>query len=316
MGRIINIINHPTRLLRHLRVKKLNLSNLSILSDEEYLKVLFKAYIGKKLNLENPQTFNEKIQWLKLYDRNPLYTRLVDKYLVRDYISQKIGDDYLIPLIGVWDKPEDIDFSGLPNEFVLKCNHNSGLGMFICRDKEKIDTKRVIANLRVGLNENYYRYGREWPYKDVPKKIICERFISDKKSGCIDSGFEQLTDYKFMCFGGKVKCLFVCVDRFTKSGIKINFYDTEWNKLPFERHYPSTNKTIPKPQKLKQMIEVAECLAEGFPFVRVDLYESEEKIYFGEMTFYPGSGFEEFSPKKWDKKLGDYIDLSRVIRKE
>ena len=309
MIRILQSYKNPRHIMLHIRERKLRRVDLSQLSDEDCLKLYFRTYLGYKLDLNNPQTFNEKIQWLKLYDRNPEYTKLVDKYLVRDFVKEKIGGDYLIPLIGVWDRPEDIDFSSLPNKFVLKCNHNSGKGMYICHDKSQLDINQVMAGLREGLNEDYYMRCREWPYKNVNRKIVCEEYISDKNDESGKGESNHLTDYKFMCFGGKVKCEFICVDRFEKTGIRINFYDPEWNLLPFTRHYPSTKKEVPPPVNLKKMIELAEILSEGIPFVRVDFYESDGRIYFGEMTFYPGSGFEEFTPFRWDRTLGDWIEL-------
>jgi len=273
------------------------------LSDEEYLKLCFKQYIGKDLNLENPKTFNEKIQWLKLYDRNPEYTRMVDKYLVRDYIAKTIGPEYLIPLIGVWDHPDEIDFDNLPNQFVLKCNHNSGLGMCICKDKTKLNVNSVKNELKKGLSQDYYLTGREWPYKDVPRKIIAEKYMVD------DSGYE-LKDYKLHCFNGTVKYTLVCSDRFSGLGERLTFFDREWSVMPLERRrYPKSEVEIKKPKSYEKMVELAEKLAKNIPFVRVDFYDVNGKIYFGELTFYPGSGFEEFVPYVWDENLGDCLVL-------
>jgi hypothetical protein len=257
----------------------------------------------KELDFENPQTFNEKLQWLKLYDRKPEYTMMVDKYKVRDYIAEKLGEEYLIPLLGVWDDPDDIDFDALPNQFVLKCNHNSGTGMCICKNKSKLDIKKVKKELKKGLKENYYLTGREWPYKDVPRKVIAEKYMKD------NSATEELTDYKLMCFDGKVKCSFVCSERFSKSGLKVTFYDTDWKVMPFERHYPKSRNPIKKPYGYEKMVELAEKLSKNIPFVRVDFYEINGKIYFGELTFFPGTGLEEFTPFDWDKTLGSWIKL-------
>ncbi|MGU9076068.1 ATP-grasp fold amidoligase family protein [Clostridium perfringens] len=272
------------------------------MSDEKYLKKKYYAYIGKKLDLNNPQTFNEKLQWLKLYNRKHEYTMMVDKYLVRKYIADKIGEEYLIPIIGVWNDSDEIDFEKLPDKFVLKCNHNSGLGMCICKDKNKLDIKKVKNELKRGLNQDYYIVHREWPYKDVPRKIIAEKYMTEKNS-------EELKDYKFMCFNGKVKCSFVCSDRFSDDGIKVTFFDINWNIMPFERHYPRSDKQISKPVNYEKMIEFAEKLSKGIPFLRVDFYEIEGRLYFGELTFFPGSGFEEFTPEKADYELGKLIEL-------
>lgn len=272
------------------------------MSDEQYLKIAYRIKMGKKLNLENPQTFNEKLQWLKLHDRRPEYTMMVDKYLVKDYVAGIIGAEHIIPTIGVWDDPDEIDFDALPERFVLKCNHNSGLGMCICKDKSKLNIRKVKAELRKGLKQNYYFSNREWPYKNVPRKIIAEQYMED------ESGYE-LFDYKFMCFNGEVKCSFVCSDRFSSEGLKVTFYDLDWNVMPFERHYPKAQKPIPKPQSYEQMIAFAERLSRDIPFVRVDFYEINGQVYFGELTFYPGAGLEEFAPEEWDYRLGSWITL-------
>ena len=275
--------------------------------DELYLRWMFWARMGTRLNLENPQTFNEKLQWLKLYDRKPEYTVMVDKYLVRDYIAQTIGEEYLIPLLGVWDDPEEIDFEALPQQFVLKCNHNSGLGMCICKDKETLDIPKVKRELKRGLQQNYYLTGREWPYKDVPRKIICEKYMSDGNTA-------GLTDYKFMCFHGQVKCIFTCTDRHMENGLKVTFFDTNWNKLSFIRHYPSSSQDIPAPQNFILMKKLAEKLAQGIPFVRVDFYEIDGRVYFGELTFFPGSGMEDFSPIAWDYKIGEWVKMDKLAK--
>lgn len=274
------------------------------LSDEDYLKLVFKANVGQELNLNEPKTFNEKLQWLKIHDHNPQYTLLVDKYAVREYIKNKLGEEYLIPLLGVWDSPDSINFANLPNQFVLKCNHNSGLGMCICKDKEKLDIQRVKKELRKGLRQDYYLSGREWPYKNVQRKIIAEKFMVSQSTD-----EEGIKDYKFMCFNGHVKCSFVCSERFSKEGLKVTFFDRDWNILPFERHYPKSEKKIPKPQNYELMIEFAERLSKNIPFVRIDFYEIEGKIYFGEITFFPGSGLEEFTPVESDYMLGSWLEL-------
>ena len=196
--------------------------------DELYLKKKFKSVMGKELDLEHPTTFNEKLQWLKLYDRKPEYTMMVDKYLVRKYIAEKLGTEYLIPLVGAWDDPDEIDFEQLPQQFVLKCNHNSGTGMCICKDKSKLSIPKVKAELRKGLEENYYLTGREWPYKNVPRKIICEKFMKD------DSGAAELTDYKFFCFDGRVDSVMVCTER-SSGNPKFYFFNQEWQLMRYNK---------------------------------------------------------------------------------
>ena len=273
------------------------------LPDKLFLSLLYRLTFFKSLDWQNPKTFNEKLQWLKLYDRRPEYTTYVDKYKVREYISKTLGEEYLIPLLGEWDNPDEIDFDKLPNRFVLKCNHNSGLGMCICKDKTKLDLEVVRNELRKGLAQDYYLSLREWPYKNVPRKIIAEKYMVD------ESETLSLRDYKFMCFDGKVKCSFVCSDRNTKNGLHVTFYDLDWNVLPFERHYPSRKEGLLKPKSYDEMVILAEKLSKGIPFVRVDFYEINGKVYFGELTFYPGSGFEEFTPQSADEWLGGFIKL-------
>ena len=273
--------------------------------DAQYLKLKYKSVFGRELNLENPKTYNEKLQWLKLNDRKPEYTRMVDKYLVRQYVAEVIGAEYLIPLLGVWDNPDEIDFDQLPDQFVLKCNHNSGLGMCICKDKSRLNLTETRAALQKGLKENYYIRHREWPYKDVPRKIIAEKYMSDGEN-------EELNDYKLMCFNGTVKMSFVCSNRFNSEGLNVTFYDEKWNRLPFERHYPASATEIEKPVSYEEMVRLAEQLAQNIPFVRVDFYEIEGKPYFVEMTFFPGSGFEEFEPMEWDYKIGEMLELPKI----
>lgn len=278
--------------------------------DEEYLKRFFLAYMGHPLDLENPRTFNEKLQWLKLYNRCPEYTMMVDKYLVRQYVADKIGEKYLIPLLGVWNDPNEIDFDALPAQFVLKCNHNSGLGMCICRDKNRLNIQKVKNDLRKGLKQNYYLTGREWPYKNVLRKIIAEKYMEDFLN---ENDKQSLLDYKLMCFNGVVKCSFVCSNRFSSEGLHVTFFDRNWSMMPFKRHYPSLKEKLPKPSTYDEMIRLAEILSKDIPFIRVDFYEVNGKVYFGELTFYPGGGLEEFKPEEWDYTLGSWIDLS-VIR--
>ncbi|MFO3667191.1 ATP-grasp fold amidoligase family protein [Anaerococcus kampingiae] len=296
-----NVINYLINPKVRIRVN----SKLGILSDTDdakFLVKLFDASMGYGLNLDNPTTFNEKLQWLKLYNRKPEYTIMVDKYKVRDYISEKIGDEYLIPLIGVWDNPDDIDFESLPNQFVLKCNHNSGLGLCICKDKSKLDIKKVKRNLRKGLKQDYYLLGREWPYKDVSRKIIAEKYMTDETG-------TNLRDYKFYCFDGKAKVVGIYQDRNTDKETTGDFFDMDFNWLDFTFNMPNAKVKPSKPNHFDKMKEIAEILSEGIPHVRVDLYLSNDKIYFGELTFFDGSGFDKIEPFEWDVKLGSWINL-------
>jgi len=275
------------------------------LPDEEYLRRMFKAKMGYDLNLDNPKTFNEKLQWLKLHDRRPEYTMMVDKYAVKQYIADKIGMEHIIPTLGVWDSFDDIAFDDLPNQFVLKCTHDSG-GLVICKDKSRLDIKTARKKINRCLKRNYFYSFREWPYKDVKPRILAEQYMAD--------GFgDELNDYKVMCFNGKARCSFVCSERFTEDGLKVTFFDREWNVMPFERHYPRSQKPIPKPKTYSRMIELAEKLSANIPFVRVDFYEVNGIVYFGELTFYPGTGMEEFTPVEWDYTLGSWITLPETI---
>ncbi len=299
----INDVKKSKYIINSLRYIK-NLYNKYFISDEKFLKKKYKKIFGKEINLQEPKTFNEKLQWLKLNDRNPKYTNLVDKYEVRKYIKDTIGEKYLIHLIGAWDKFDDIDFSKLPNQFVLKCTHDSG-GIIICKDKSQLDLDKVRKKMNKCLRKNYYYHSREWPYKNIEPRIICEEYMVD------ESGTE-LKDYKIMCFNGKAKCLFICLNRDSKKGLNVDFYDMEWNPMPFERHYPSSGTIIPKPKSFDKMVELAEKLSEDIPFVRVDFYDINGKLYFGELTFYPGAGFEEFTPESYDYKLGSWIELPNI----
>lgn len=281
-----------------------NLTHMGLtkwIPDRQYLQIMYRLAMDKKLNLDNPLTYNEKLQWLKLYDRNPAYTMMVDKYRVREYVAEKIGEEHLMPLFCVWKRTEDIDFDSLPNQFVLKCTHDSG-SVIVCKDKAKLDKKVAIAKLNRSLKKSYFWIGREWPYKDVPPRIIAEKYMVD------DSGTE-LKDYKFMCFNGRHLCTFTVTERFSKEGMKVTFFDKDWKKMPFERHYPASTQNIQKPRHYDDMVRWAELLSKDIPFVRIDFYETNERPYFGEITLYPGNGTEEFTPEEWDRTLGDWLQL-------
>lgn len=273
------------------------------MDDDEYLKKKFKAKIGKDLNLESPTTFNEKLQWLKLNDRNPKYTTMVDKYEVKQYVADKIGEQYIIPTYGVWDKFEDIDFDKLPEQFVLKCTHDSG-GLVICRDKSKFDIDAAKKKINKSLQNNYFYNGREWPYKNVPARIIVEKYMTDNEKS------EGFTDYKFFCFDGKVDCVMVCLDRYT-GDTKFYFFDKDWKLKRLNKRGKAAPEgfTIPKPECMDQMFELAAKLSQGIPFVRVDLYQSCGKIYFGELTFFPDSGFDANILPEADAYFGSLIKI-------
>lgn len=270
------------------------------MDDEKYLKKKFKFRMGRKLNLENPQTFNEKLQWLKLYDRKDEYTTMVDKYEVKKYIADKIGEEYVIPTLGVWDKFEEIDFDKLPNQFVLKCTHDSG-GLVICKDKSKLDINSAKEKINNSLKNNFYYWGREWPYKNVPRKIIAEKYM-------VDESAIELKDYKIFCFNGKAEYVEVDFNRHIEH--KLNPYDFEWNPLNFcDSSKNDYNADIKKPQRLEEMRTIAETLSKDIPFLRVDFYSIFDEIYIGELTLYPGSGFIQFDPMETDEKYGKKLNL-------
>jgi len=256
----------------------------------------------KKLNLKNPKTFNEKIQWLKLYDHNPQYTRMVDKVAAKDYVAGILGEDYIIPTLGVWEKAEDIEWDTLPEKFVLKCNHDSG-GLIICRDKSKLDKNAAISKLNKSLKTDFYRKEREWPYKNVQRRILAEELLEPKP------GTNDIPDYKFFCFNGRVEFFKIDFDRFI--GHHANYYDCDWKLLPFGEVMcpPNPHKTIERPKGFDRMLEIARKLSENIPFVRVDLYNLNGKIYVGELTLYPAAGMMKLTDSEWDKKLGDMLVL-------
>lgn len=258
--------------------------------------------MNKKLNLNNPQTFNEKLQWLKLYDRNPKSTQLVDKYNVRYYIKETIGEEYLIPLLGVWNSFEEIEKDKLPNQFVLKTTHDSG-GVVICLDKETFDWDMAKQKLNKSLNKNYYNFSKEWPYKNVKPRIIAEKYMVD------ESGYE-LKDYKFFCFNGTPEIMFIASDRTTST--KFDFFDMNFNHLPVKQHYENnSDKDFDKPRSFENMITLSKHLSKNIPHVRVDFYDINGHIYFGELTFYIFSGFVDFTPEKYDLILGEYLQLPK-----
>lgn len=271
--------------------------------DRVYINVDYYLRMGIKLNLNNPQSFNEKIQWLKLYDRRQEYTMMVDKYNVRSYIADKIGEEYLIPLLGVWDDPDDIDFDALPDQFVLKCTHDSG-GLVVCRDKSKLEIEDAKKKIKRSLKQNYYYNCREWPYKNIIPRIIAEKFMSDSIQ------LSGLIDYKFFCCNGQPKMLYVSQGLENHSTASISFLKLDWTFYPFRRSDYKPFKTLPpKPQNYERMLELATDLAAGFPFLRVDLYEINGEIYFSELTFSPCGGMIPFDPPKWDNQLGEWIKL-------
>lgn len=275
---------------------------LNWMPDAWYIKLIFRAHMGRKLDLKNPRTFGEKLQWIKLYDRKPEYTQMVDKYTVRSYISEKIGAQYLIPLLGVWDDPHDIDFSKLPDRFVLKCTHDSG-SVRICKDKKTFQTQEAVDHLARCLKRGTYWPTREWPYKYVKPRVIAEQYMED------ESG-EGLRDYKVMCFHGEPKLIQLHLGRYSHH--TQDFYDPNWQKTKISQSrigMPTSNIDSPKPDCLKEMLEKSAQLSQGIPHLRVDWYCIRGKLYFRELTFFTGSGFEVFDDDSDDLLLGSWIHL-------
>ena len=269
---------------------------------EKYIYRLFRERMGYELCLDNPKTFSEKLQWMKLYDHNPLYTKLVDKYEVKQYVKEKIGEQYVIPTIGCWDRVEDVDFNALPNQFVLKCTHDSG-GLVICKDKKKLDIKKTKKTLSKSLKRNFYYMGFEWPYKNVPPRVIAEKYMEDTKT-------KELRDYKFFCFNGVVKAMFIATER-QKEGedVKFDFFDADFNHLPFKQGHENAPVMPEKPHCFDEMKKLAAVLSQGLVQVRVDFYEVDRKVLFGEMTFFHHGGWTRFDPHEWDTTFGKWVVL-------
>ena len=278
---------------------------LSLLPDEPYIKLFYYCTTGRRLNLKNPKGFNEKINWLKLNDKHPEYSILADKYTVRKRINEMIGEGHLFPLLGKWERFDDIDFTLLPNEFVLKCNHDSG-SVRVIRDKASLsssDIRSLQKFYNKRLNRNFYYAGREYCYKGINKRyIIAEKLMED-----IENPGKSIEDYKFYCFDGKPKIMLVVTDR--EKDCRFDFFDMDFNHLDIIRRHPNANKQIEKPLLFEEMKQIARDLSQGMRFVRIDLYQLNGKIYFGEYTFFPGGGFELFKPDKWENKLGNWIKL-------
>lgn len=301
-NKYLEILKKPQLIVRGFGYVFVNLFGRQM-SDKTYLQCRWWVNNGKKLDLENPVTFNEKLQWLKLYNRNPMYTTMVDKYEAKKYVANIISDEHIIPTLGIYDSVEDIDFDSLPNQFVLKCTHDSG-GIVICQDKTQLNRKEAIKKLRKGLKSNFYWTNREWPYKNVTPRIIAEKYMTN--------GDGELRDYKFFCFDGVPRVMFIASDRFNKEEeTKFDFFDMEFNHLPFRNGHPNATKPIERPAEFDEMRMLASKLSKGIPQVRVDFYDVNGQIYFGEMTFFHWSGFVKFDPEEWDYKIGEMIELPR-----
>ena len=281
-------------------VKKL----VGIIPTKPWISFSFKLYTGERMDWKNPKTFNQKLQWLKLYNRRPEYTTMVDKYEVKKYVADRIGEEYIIPTLGVWDRFEDIDFDTLPEQFVLKCTHDSG-GLIIVRDKSKLDKKAARKMFRMALGRNHYSVNREWPYKNVRPRIIAEQYMEDEKTA-------ELRDYKFFSFDGETKAMFIASDRASETEeTKFDFFDMDYNHLPFTNGHPNAKVLPEKPEKFDEMHALADKLSVGIPHARIDFYEVNGRVYFGEITFFHWSGMKPFDPPEWDRIFGDWIELPK-----
>lgn len=269
-----------------------------------YVMMKYYKNFGRLPDLKHPKTFNEKLNWLKLHDRNPRYSSLVDKYEAKNVVGKIIGFEHIIPTLGVWDRAEDIDFDNLPNQFVLKTTHDSGT-VIVCKDKRKLDVQSAIKKLRDSLRRDFYLETREWPYKNVKRRIIAEEFMTD--------GGQDIQDYKIHCFNGTPKVILVCKDRFKGDGLTEDFYNQEWEHLDIKRpKHPNSAGPIARPPELQEMLELSKKLSEGFSFVRTDFYTINHQVYFGELTLYPASGSVAFEPEKWDEIFGDWLGIPAV----
>lgn len=274
----------------------------SILPDKLLIKIMYRYRMGKRVNLKNPLKYSEKLQWLKLNYHDPLYTKLVDKYEVKEWVANKIGSEYVIPNYGVWNSFEEIDFKNLPEKYVLKCTHDSG-GLVICDGKKPLNYELARKKIKKSLKTNYYLLGREWPYKGVKPRIIAEKYMEDFCT-------KELRDYKFFVFNGVVKFMFVASSRQSeKEETKFDFFDKDFNHLDIKQGHPNSEKLPTKPLNYDTMISLAEKLGENMPHVRVDFYEVDGHVFFGEMTFYHMCGWTPIEPAKWDDLFGEYLKL-------
>lgn len=293
---IKKVAENPSLIIVHLLGTKM----FHWMPDDLFLKIVYRCRMGKKLDLDNPKSFNEKLQWLKIHDRKPVYTQMVDKLDAKLFIEEKLGKGFTIETLGVWNTFDEIDFERLPNQFVLKCTHDSG-GLVICKDKNQFSKERARLKIERCLKRNFYWYGREWPYKNVKPRIIAEPYIVD------ESGWE-LKDYKIFCFNGKAEYVEVDFNRFVEH--KLNPYDFDWNPLNFcDKSKNDYSASIKKPERLNEMREIAETLSQDMAFLRVDFYYVNGRILVGEMTLHPGSGFIAFDPENIDMYYGQKLTL-------
>lgn len=290
--------------------KIMKLRILHYIPDKMYIQIIYFVNFHKMINLNNPTTFNEKLQWLKLHDHNPKYTNMVDKYEAKKIVANKIGDEYIIPTLGIWNSFDEIDFNKLPNQFVLKCTHDCG-GIVICKDQRYLNIRDARNKINKSMKRNYYYVGREWQYKNVKPRIIAERYM-------VQEGLESgLNDYKFQCFDGKVDNIMICEGRDSERGVRYLYFSKEWNYLGYCLYddIDISTFTYPKPDRLNEMIQIAETLAEGYKELRIDLYCINGKIYFGEITLYTSSGIDRTITREADRKMGERLNLKTDFKK-
>lgn len=303
-NKIITYIKQPSNILLFLDAHK-----IIKLTDEQYLKIVYKQRMGKKLNLKNPVSFNEKLQWLKIHDRKDIYTTMVDKYEVKKYVANIIGDEYIIPTLGIYDNWEDIEFDKFPNQFVIKCTHDSG-GLVICKDKRQLDLKSARAKIERCLKNNFFYYGREWPYKNVKPRIIIEKYLKDNsnKDKC-----EEIRDYKIFCFEGEPKIMYISEGLENHSTASMSFFDMDFKLTDCKRKdFKQLNYKPKKPKSFEKMKSLSRILSKNLPHLRVDWYEIDGNLFFGELTFFTNSGFIPFEDEEWNNKLGKMINLDLV----
>lgn len=300
MLRIAKYVKNPLLAYAWANAKHL----MDFVPDETHLKLLHRAILGERLDLGNPRTFSEKLQWLKLYDRNPLYTTLVDKHAVKSWVAERIGDEHIVKTLATWHNSDDITLDDLPNRFVLKTNHDCG-GVVVCKDKRTFDLPAAKRLLKRHLDRNYYYISREWPYKNVRPLVFAEEYLEDAEGG-------GLTDYKLYRFNNGRIVTLVCEDRFSGNGFKKTYFDEEWRFMELHEGGYAANPLHPAPRHFREMKEMANILADGMPFCRVDFFEANGRCYFGEMTFYAAGGFCLFDPAEWNEIFGSWIDLTTL----
>lgn len=294
--KIIDIIRNPLRIIFYFGIH----GRFRFLSDERFLKIMYYCKFKERLDLDFPKTFNEKMQWLKLHNRRPEYSKMVDKYEAKQYAELLLGKDVIVPTLAIWNTCNEIDISDLPDKFVMKCTHDSHT-VFICKDKTDFNLQDAVRKIKKAMKRNYYWVGREYPYKDVTPRIIVEKYL--------DPGItDNLLDYKFYMFCGKLKVISV-TERYSAHYVTIDYYDNDFCSIDLSWGYPRSGKIRNKPDKFREMLNIAEKISVGIPFIRVDMYEVDNKVFLGELTFFDGSGFDEITPYSWDLQLGDWIEL-------